>query len=259
MPRRFQAIVAILGLLVAFSATGPAAGTASRARTLEVPILMYHRIDVLRASLPPMTRALTVDPDAFAKQMSLLHAQGFHAITQAQLLAALEQGAPLPLRPVMITFDDGYRDVLWNAAPTLARLGMPATEYVITGRISGPDPSFLTWPELHALEAHGIEIGSHTVRHAALPLLSSTAARHELVNSRRALERHLGHPVLWFAYPYGAEDARVVPLVREAGYALAVTTQSGTMQSSTAPLELHRYEVLDTTTAADLLALLIGS
>jgi peptidoglycan/xylan/chitin deacetylase (PgdA/CDA1 family) len=190
--------------------------------------------------------------------MRLLHAHGFHAITQAQLLAALEHGAPLPRRGVMITLDDGYRDVLWDAAPTLVRLGMPATEYVITGRIFGPDPSFLTWPELHALEAQGIEIGSHTVHHAALPLLSATVARRELVDSRRALERHLGHPVPWFAYPYGAEDARVIPLVREAGYALAITTHSGATQSSSAPLELHRYEVLDTTTAADLLTLVGG-
>jgi peptidoglycan/xylan/chitin deacetylase (PgdA/CDA1 family) len=99
------------------------------------------------------------------------------------------------------TFDDGYRDVLWNAVPVLTRLRMPATAYVITGRVSGPDSSFLTWGELRALERHGVAIGSHTVHHLELPLLSDASARRELVESRRALERHLGQPVQWFAYP----------------------------------------------------------
>jgi peptidoglycan/xylan/chitin deacetylase (PgdA/CDA1 family) len=136
---------------------------------------------------------------------------------------------------------------------------MPATDYVITGRISGRDPSFLTWPELARLQRLGIEIGSHTVHHLELPYLSSRAALAELVDSRRALERHLDHPVQWFAYPGGAVDRAVVPLVRKAGYVLAVTTRPGTSQRARAPLELHRYDVLRTTTVAGLAALLRSS
>ena len=80
----------------------------------------------------------------------------------------------------MITFDDGYRDVLGKASPVLQRLQMHATAFVITSRISGPDPSFLTWPQLTALERRGIEIGSHTVHHAELPGLSDASAQAEL-------------------------------------------------------------------------------
>ena len=73
------------------------------------------------------------------------------------------------------------------------------------------------------------------------------------------LEKHLGHPVQWFAYPAGAEDARVVELARRAGYVLAVTTQPGADQDARAtPLELHRYEVLDSTGVAGVAALLGG-
>jgi hypothetical protein len=164
-------------------------------RTLEVPILMYHRIDVLRPSLPAITRSLTVAPADFAAQMRWLKAHGFHAITQQQLFAALEHGKALPTSPVLITFDDGYRDVLKNAAPVLRRLGMPATAYVITGRISGPDVSFFSWAQLHTLEQDGIEVGSHTVHHVELPGLTDPAALQELIQSRLALERHLHHPV----------------------------------------------------------------
>jgi peptidoglycan/xylan/chitin deacetylase (PgdA/CDA1 family) len=226
------------------------------ARTVRVPILMYHRIGPLRPSLPAITRGLTVSPQDFAAQMAWLHAHGFHAIRQEQLYAALFHGAPLPPKPVLITFDDGYRDVLWNASPVLERLHMRATAYVITDRISGPDPSFLTWGELRVLEQRGIEIGSHTVHHLDLAALSAANVHAELVESRRALEQHLGHPVQWFAYPMGREDPLVVELARQAGYILAVTTQPGTDQQAQEPLLLHRYEILDTTGVAGLAALL---
>lgn len=226
------------------------------ARTLSVPILMYHRIDVLRPSLPAITRSLTVDPGDFARQMRWLRAHGYHTITQAQLFATLERHGRLPARPVMITFDDGYRDVLAKAAPVLRRLGMHATAYVITSRISDGDVSFLTWPQLHELERDGIEIGSHTVHHSELPSLSDPVALQELIQSRDALEAHLGHPVQWFAYPAGRFDARTEGLVRQAGYVLAVTTQPGGLQDARQPLALHRYEVLDTTGVSGLATLL---
>jgi peptidoglycan/xylan/chitin deacetylase (PgdA/CDA1 family) len=228
------------------------------ARTLSVPILMYHRIDVLRPTLPAITRSLTVAPADFAAQMAWLRAHGYHAITQLQLFAALEHGKKLPARPLMITFDDGYRDVLAKAAPTLKRLGMPATAYVITGRISGSDVSFLSWAQLHALEQDGVEIGSHTVHHAEIPGLSDPAALQELIQSRHALEQHLHHPVQWFAYPAGRFDPRSEELVRQAGYVLAVTTQPGSAQSAQQPFALHRYEVLDTTGVLGLASLLRG-
>ncbi|HWX09657.1 MAG TPA: polysaccharide deacetylase family protein [Gaiellaceae bacterium] len=225
------------------------------ARTLEVPILMYHRVGSEPRG-PGITDALTVSTAAFADEMRWLRRVGFHAITQRELFAALEYGMRLPRHPVVITFDDGYRDVLWNAAPVLHRLRMPATAYVITGRVSGVDPSFLTWDELHQLESNGFDIGSHTVHHLALTGLQMPQALAELVDSRLALQHHLGRPVPWFAYPSGRENAAVVALARRAGYLLAVTTAPGTLQRASQPLQLSRYEVLDTTGVHGLAALL---
>jgi len=222
---------------------------------LDVPILMYHRIGPEPRG-PAITDALTVPPAVFAAQMLWLRAAGFDAITQRQLFAALEYGARLPRRPVLITFDDGYRDVLWNAAPLLRRLRMPATAYVITGRTSGPDSSFLTWDELRLLERDRFTIGSHTVHHLELTSLPAPLALDELVRSRRALERHLGHAVRWLAYPAGRENAAVVALARRAGYLVAVTTSPGELQSARHPLELHRDEVLDVTGVRGLAAML---
>jgi len=96
-------------------------------RTVRVPILMYHLVGPLDAGAPAITTALTVSAKSFRDEMDWIVAHGFHAISQVQLFDALEHGAPLPAKPVMITFDDGYRDVLWHAAPLLAHLHMPAT------------------------------------------------------------------------------------------------------------------------------------
>ena len=224
-------------------------------RTIDLPILMYHRIGPIPANIPAVTKTLTVTPEDFASQMQWLKSHGYHAVSQLQVYGALEEGRPLPAKPVMVTFDDGYRDVLWHAAPVLHRLHMPATEYVITGRVSNGDPSFLTWPQLVRLEKLGVTIGSHTVTHQDLALMPPTQALTELRASRRALEQHLGHPVQWFAYPFGAENPTVVALAEKVGYVLAVTTQGGTAQSAAAPLLLHREEVTDTTGPGGLVGL----
>jgi peptidoglycan/xylan/chitin deacetylase (PgdA/CDA1 family) len=191
----------------------------------------------------PISDALTVEPRAFDAQMEWLAEHGFHAITDRQLLRALDLAAPLPRRPVLITFDDGYRDVLHNAAPVLRRLHWPATAFVITDRISGPDPSFLTWRELRDLEHDGFTIGSHTVHHLNLTKLSPQQVWSELRQSQRTLERHLGRPVHSLAYPYGAADAAVVAAARGTGYALAFTTRPGDAQSAGRRLLLHRYDI----------------
>src|SRR5215208_575089 len=126
-------------------------------RAVTVPILMYHRINVVTAATPAESRALTVHPADFARQMRWLKREGYRTITQRELFEALYCGRSLGRRPVLITFDDGYRDVFFKASPVLLRLGMKATAYVVSGRISGNDISFLTWNLLHALERRGIE------------------------------------------------------------------------------------------------------
>jgi peptidoglycan/xylan/chitin deacetylase (PgdA/CDA1 family) len=228
----------------------------SRART--VPILMYHRVRVVAPWTPAITRRLTVHPEVFARQMRWLKGHGYHAITQRRLFDALMCGRPLPRKPILITFDDGYRDTLTKAAPVLARLGMPATAYVISGRISNGDSSFLTWRQLEMLERRGVEIGSHTVSHRELTSLSDSEALAELVRSRRTLERRLGHRVPWLAYPIGAYDSRIERFARRAGYVLAVTTEWGTRQSARRPLALPRLRILDSTGVRGLAAMLRG-
>jgi peptidoglycan/xylan/chitin deacetylase (PgdA/CDA1 family) len=225
-------------------------------RSLELPILLYHRVDRPVPTLSSITQRLTVDPQEFAAEMSWVKHHGFHALTQRQLFAGLEEGAPLPCRPLLVTFDDGYSDVFDNAAPVLRRSGMPATMYVITGRPTLANSGFLTWRGVRQLASTGFDIGSHTVTHRPLTALSSDEVVEELVRSRHALEQHLGHPVQWLAYPHGAVDGRVVGLARRAGYVLGVTSSPGLVQEAADPLELHRFEILDDTGVTGLAAIL---
>jgi peptidoglycan/xylan/chitin deacetylase (PgdA/CDA1 family) len=253
---------AALSALTAVSAAGASGSCALRlpprlpARQIVVPILMYHRINVVTPSTPAESRGLTVHPDVFARQMTWLKRQGYRTITQRELFEALMCGRPLGPKPIVITFDDGYRDVFFKASPVLKRLGMRATAYVVSGRISGRDPSFLTWPLLHALERRGIEIGSHTMAHLDMTSLSDARMLEDLTRSRRVLERELGHPVPWLAYPFGAYDSRVERLARQAGYLLAVTTRPGAVQSARQPFALPRLRILDSTGVRGLAAML---
>ena len=217
---------------------------------------MYHLVGRLPSDPTSTETRLTVQPSVFAAQMGWLVRHRFHAITPQQLFDALERRTPLPSRPVLITFDDGYRDVLYNAAPVLRRLGLPATAFIITDRVSGPDPSFLTWLQLRVLERDGFTIGSHTVHHLRLTEVPPAQATHELTRSRTTLEHHLGHPVVWFAYPDGAANGAVAELVHRAGYLLAFTTHTGSTQYAREPLLLHRYEIPRSDGLAGFVALL---
>jgi len=106
-------------------------------------ILCYHRI----ADLPNSPRRLWVSPQRFAEQLEVL-TQKFMPISLSELVNGLLEGQ-VPDRAVVVTFDDGYADNLWNARPILERFGVPATVFVTTGLV-GTRREFY-WDELERL------------------------------------------------------------------------------------------------------------
>ena len=214
-------------------------------RTVDVPILMYHRIDRHVADEPAVTRGLTVTPSEFAAQMRWVDDAGYRTVSLRALYDALMRGSRLPAHPIVITFDDGYADVV-PAARVLHQLGMGAVVFLIADRISATK-GFVTWRDVRTLEALGVEVGSHSVSHRDLRSLPDAVLARELVRSRALLEQRLGHPVQWFCYPAGRFDDRVVAATRKAGYVLAVTTVHGRTQDAQHPLRLVRIRVQDST------------
>lgn len=222
--------------------------------SVSVPVLTYHRVAPASAV---GQLDLKVDPANFAAEMAALKATGHHAITQARLFDALYHGAKLPPKPVLISVDDGYVDDVRTILPTLQRLHMVATFFVITGRMT--EPGFLTAAQIRELDHAGMDIGDHTVHHVDLRLLTPSELQAETAGSKAVLERVVGHPVYAFAYPFGAENQRVVAAVRAAGYAMAFTTAGGITETTAAPLTMPRVHVGRAETPSGLLAEIGGA
>jgi peptidoglycan/xylan/chitin deacetylase (PgdA/CDA1 family) len=219
-----------------------------------VTVLTYHRVARYAGEPVKSQPDLTVEPARFVGTLAALHRAGFHTITQQQLLDALVHGVALPARPVMITVDDGYVDDVRQILPALRRFGFVATFYVITGRTH--EPGFLTARQIRRLDAAGMDIGAHTRDHVGLTTIPAAAARREIEGSRSDLQRILGHPVYWFAYPYGSYDAAVEREVRAAGFLLAATlTETPRKPSSKDLLAIPRIQVTRATPESEVLAL----
>jgi len=224
-------------------------------RLLRIPVLMYHRVTW---PIPdtPNGREFIVPPSKFAAEMDWLQTNGYHPISQATLFRALAEGGKLPDKPVVITVDDGYVDgvhAILHGLVTRTR-HWPAAFFIITGRIGRGE--FLSWPDLHLLESAGMDIGSHTVFHTPLAQLTPAQLRFELTQSRKTLQAGLGHPVYWFAYPYGSVDQSAQAAVEKAGYLLAYTTVPGVWLSFSQRVALPRINVPGTETLAQFAATL---
>ncbi len=198
---------------------------------LQVPIVMYHYIRVNPDARDKMGYNLSVTPDDFRAQMDWLSDNGWHPITLTTLRSYYD-GNPLPSKPIVLTFDDGYLDFYATAFPILQKHHFSAVSYIVAGFIGMPG-RYVTAPQIQEMDRAGIEIGAHTVSHANLTKLSNDSMYHELLDSRIALQAIVGHPVLDFCYPAGNFDARVVQMVAEQGYQSATTTVEGIGHAST--------------------------
>jgi peptidoglycan/xylan/chitin deacetylase (PgdA/CDA1 family) len=228
----------------------PAQVRGAAARRMAVPILMYHVIATPGPGAVDVADWLT-ERD-FAAQMRALRRAGYHAITLRAAFAAWRRGAPLPRRPVVLSFDDGYLGDYTRARPILRRMGWPAVLNLVLKNVRRGD---LTPHQIRALIASGWEVDSHTLTHRDLTTLDDATLRHELVGSRREIRRRFGQPADFFTYPSGSYDARVVAAVRAAGYRGALTTHPGYGMAGE-PFELKRVRVSYGEGASALLAAL---
>ena len=187
----------------------------------DIPVLNYHRVADGDGNNP-----LTLSVPEFNEQMAYLNQHGYQSITPDDLLANLQDNAPLPDKPVLITFDDGYRDTYTNAYPILKKYGFTATVFLITD-VVGHNDWYVNWQQVKEMHQAGFVIGSHTLRHVPLTTLSPAEALFQLQKSKEGIEWRLGVPVKYFAYPTGAYNAEVIELVKEAGYRAAFSVNFG--------------------------------
>ncbi|MEU5593586.1 polysaccharide deacetylase family protein [Streptomyces sp. NPDC020298] len=226
-----------------------------------VPILMYHSV---ATSPNAATRALSVTPEAFAEQMAMAGDLGRTPIGTAELAASWRSGRPLPDRPVLITFDDGYEGVHRHALPVLAKHGFTATLFVSTGWIRGVHDTgggldtMLDWDQVRDLAGAGVEIGGHSHTHPQLDQLDDDTLRSELVRCQEIVAGELGTVPASFAYPYGYSSRRVRRAVRAAGFAQALAVGNALARRRQGPYALRRVTVRRGTDAEEFARLLEG-
>lgn len=165
----------------------------------------------------------------------------------------------LPLAPpliaqnevrIAITFDDGYADNLYIAAPLLAKRGLPFTVFVTTDFVRDGAPGFMTPAEVRALSRiPGASVGAHGCTHRPLTECTENELRAELGDSKNYLEDLLGQPVISLAYPHGAADRRVRDVAAQVGYQLGVCSHFDINQSGQDALMLNRCNILGQDTA----------
>ena len=216
----------------------------------QVPILMYHHLS------EDVTNSEMVSPEQFEAQIRALAEAGYTGISFDELQAYVLRGEPLPEKPVVITFDDGYRSNYTLAYPILQKYGMKATIFAIGvsfGTDHYKDTDYAITPHFGAAEASEmtasglISIQSHTydmhqwppyetglaVRENILQLPGESeesyvqALTEDFTRSRALLEGATGQPVDVLAYPAGQYSTLAQVTLRSLGVHVTLSTNPG--------------------------------
>ncbi|MCS6968607.1 MAG: polysaccharide deacetylase family protein [Cytophagales bacterium] len=216
-----------------------------------IPILMYHKTP---AQPIDCSHSIYVTRSTIGKHLQLIRWKRLQPITFSDYLAYVKGELPLqtaPKRPIILTFDDGYRDNYENLLPLMERYGYKGVIFLlgdssITYNYWDADRGYhraalMDKAQRLAFAKAGWEIGAHTMTHPDLTQLSEEEAFAEIVNSKLQLEKEINKPVQVFAYPFGFYNEKVKKMVQQAGFDLAVATDSGGMH-----IEEDRFRIFRT-------------
>ncbi|RZD15870.1 MAG: polysaccharide deacetylase family protein [Candidatus Acididesulfobacter guangdongensis] len=221
---------------------------------MKIPVLYYHKIDYPKSTA--ILKGLYVKPEQFKLQMKVLKILGYRTITPYELLL-FTKGHRLPFKkPILITFDDGYKNNYTYAYPILKAFGFTATVFISSGCIGKTNAimekngkenqaeDFLDKKNIIEMSKNGITIASHGINHYFLNELTDDGVlAGELLASKAILEDLTGKKIDFFSYPYGAYNAKVMRETKNAGYKGAFTTNKGKIAVGDNSYELKRISV----------------
>jgi peptidoglycan/xylan/chitin deacetylase (PgdA/CDA1 family) len=200
-----------------------------------IPILMYHQVAEIPRKVDPL--GMAVPPGQFEQQMSYLERNGYRCLTLAEAVQYYRKGERAPAKSFVLTFDDGYQNVLSRACPILEKFGFSAIVFLVAGRMGSPSNWWgqngersgllLSPAEARDLARRGFILGSHTLSHPFLTQLDEQSTFKEIRNSRELLQDQLNIQVDFFSYPYSDSAPRIERLVESAGYTAACAADSG--------------------------------
>jgi len=196
---------------------------------MNLPILMYHAVEAGE----PSGYGYAVSAAQFARQLNAIQRAGLETISLGQLFDGLDGKAPLPRKPIVLTFDDAYRNIHEVAWPLMRERAMTGTLFVVADHVGGsnewdqmkgcPRLELMGAAELEEVAASGWEIGSHGCQHLELAKATESEQRDEIFRSKSELESLLGIAPEFYAYPFGSYTEPVKGMLREAGYRGAVS------------------------------------
>ncbi|MFD2570958.1 polysaccharide deacetylase family protein [Spirosoma soli] len=194
----------------------------------QVPILCYHQIRDWRAKDSKSAKDYIVPVAAFKEQMQMLADSGYHTILPDQLYAYLATGAPLPPKPIMLTFDDGDLDQYTVAMPELEKHGFKGTFFIMTVAIGrrGKQP-YMDKTQIKDLADRGHVIGAHTWDHHNVKKYQGEDWKIQIEEPKAKLEAITGKPIHYFAYPFGLWNKQALPELQKRGYLAAFTLADG--------------------------------
>ncbi|MEW8978983.1 MAG: polysaccharide deacetylase family protein [Symbiobacterium sp.] len=221
----------------------------ARQTPLRVPVLLYHHLEPGADG----GNGAIVSTEEFEAQIAWLAANGYTSVTTTDLLNWLHHGTPLPEKPVLITFDDGYRSNYIHAYPTLARHRMNAVIFVVTSLAGQKVGSleYLSWDEMREMVASGlVEIQAHSHdghRYVGgQPALVAWSAEEITADWQQLrdlmLAEGLPQPIA-YAYPFGAHGQETLAALQSAGVQLGFTVERGYIVPGHDPYRLNRQIV----------------
>lgn len=189
----------------------------------QVPILCYHQVRNWKPTDGKVGKDYIVEIQNFKDQMKMLADSGYHTILPDQLYTYLNTGAPLPSKPIMLTFDDTDMDQFTVVRPTLEKLGYKAVYFIMTVSIGrkGKFVDYMTKEQIKQLSDEGNVIGSHTYDHKNFKKYAGKDWEEQLDKPTKKLEEITGKKMTEFAYPFGLWNAEGIPELKKRGFRMA--------------------------------------
>jgi peptidoglycan/xylan/chitin deacetylase (PgdA/CDA1 family) len=212
-------------------------------RRIRVPILMYHYVSTPPPGSDEYRINLSIEPTVFRQHLQYLKDNGYTTISLYALDEALSEGTPLPEKPVVLTFDDGYIDHYTNAFPLLREFGMTATFFIITDTADHNSANYMTWSQIDEMAAAGMSIESHTKTHHELQGRTYDFLVYEIVGSLESVRAHTTEKGLMFCYPVGRYDDLTLSVLGSTDVLRAVTTEFGVWHTTDNRLEVPRVRI----------------
>lgn len=211
-------------------------------KEISLPVIMYHHI----SEKPSLLGTYVISPEEFENDIKYLCENGYESVSAAQLTEYAKKRTPLPEKPVMITFDDGFESFYTYAVPILKKYGFNAIVAVVgayadkftAANDHNVDYSYLTWDEIEELSKCGfVEIANHTYNlHTTDSGRKGCAAvcgedyecyrenmKYDILKFQKDIEKRIGGKTRIFAYPFGFWGEQSDKVLKEFKFDIAFT------------------------------------